>query len=80
MEQIIEIFADAISGFILNSIHLQEMNAPPGNDLRNKSSVVISTSQELIKITRHVAENDYASYPEIQLPSKKKKNSLNHFK
>eukprot|EP01091_Cochliopodium_minus_P001266 TRINITY_DN1112_c0_g1_i3.p1 TRINITY_DN1112_c0_g1~~TRINITY_DN1112_c0_g1_i3.p1 ORF type:complete len:2063 (+),score=880.31 TRINITY_DN1112_c0_g1_i3:100-6288(+) len=68
MEQIIEIFADAISGFILNSIQLQEQNAPPNQDLRKKADVVIMTSKELIRITRLIAQQDYSEYPDIQTP------------
>ena len=68
MDQIIEIFADAISGFILNSIQLQEQNALPNQDLRKKSDVVVMTSKELIRITRIVAQKDYAEYPDIQSP------------
>ena len=67
MEQIIEIFADAISGFILNSIQLQEQNAAPGQDLRQKAEIVIKTSRELSRITRIIADSEYSEYPDIQV-------------
>lgn len=68
MEQIIEIFADAISAFILKSISLQEENAIPGPELRKNGAVVVETSQTLVAITRDVANNDYRDFPDIQSP------------
>jgi len=68
MEQIIEIFADAISAFILKSISLQEENAIPGPELRKNADVVVETSHTLIAITREVAATDYKDFVDIQQP------------
>lgn len=68
MEQIIEIFADAISAFILNSIRLQEENAIPGPELKKNADVVVETSHTLVGITREVASTDYKDFPDIQQP------------
>ncbi len=62
MEQIIEIFADAISAFILKSISLQEENAVPGPELRKNADVVVETSHTLVAITREVASTDYKDF------------------
>lgn len=68
MEQIIEIFADAISAFILKSISLQEENAVPGPELRKNADVVVETSHTLVAITREVASTDYKDFVDIQQP------------
>jgi len=68
MEQIIEIFADAISAFILKSISLQEENAIPGPELKTNAGVVVETSKTLVAITREVAATDYKDFPDIQHP------------
>jgi len=68
MEQIIEIFADAISAFILKSISLQEENAIPGPELKKNADVVVETSHTLVAITREVAATDYKDFIDIQQP------------
>ena len=77
MEEIVEIFADAISGFLLLSINLQEKNAMPPSDLREHGSAVSTTSLavvnvarflhhtvSLLTLSRELADSEYYALPE----------------
>jgi len=65
MEEIIEIFADAISGFIMLSIKLQEKNVAPAAELRPAADAVVQTTKALVAIAGQKAEGEYKDFEEI---------------
>ena len=66
MEQIIEIFADSVSGFILLSLKLQAANQQPSEALRPAASAVVETAKNLTLIADKKARNEYDGFTEIQ--------------
>jgi hypothetical protein len=66
MEQIIETFAESVSGFILLSLKLQEQNQQPSPALKPAAEAVVSTAATLTDIAKQKAQKEYTDYAEIQ--------------
>jgi hypothetical protein len=66
MEEIIEIFADSISSFIMLSIKLQETNAAPADAMRPAAAGVAQAAGVLVTIANEKALKEYADFEEIQ--------------
>eukprot|EP01104_Vermistella_antarctica_P017978 TRINITY_DN6518_c0_g1_i1.p1 TRINITY_DN6518_c0_g1~~TRINITY_DN6518_c0_g1_i1.p1 ORF type:complete len:2052 (+),score=727.37 TRINITY_DN6518_c0_g1_i1:170-6325(+) len=65
MDEIIEVFSEAISGFILLSITLQERNANPPPDLRKHGDAVVQTSKAVVAVSRDLSKQFY-TLPDVQ--------------
>jgi len=66
MEEIIEIFADSISSFIMLSIKLQETNAAPADAMKPAAGGVAQAASVLVTIAAEKAVKEYADFEEIQ--------------
>lgn len=65
MDEIIEIFADALGSFLLTSIRLQEQNAPPSGDLAKNADAVVSTAKVMNQVAREMADTEFRDYQEL---------------
>ena len=65
MDEIIEIFADALGAFLLSSIRLQEQNAPPSVALRGNAQAVVDTARAMNQVAREMADIDFKDYSEL---------------
>ncbi|ELP86871.1 axoneme-associated protein mst101, putative [Entamoeba invadens IP1] len=65
-EEVSEIFADSVSSLVLMLVALQEKNKPPKPEMQASIQSVAEQSTNIGNISKELAEEDYADFPEIQ--------------